>query len=157
MKSFPPRQPKFILLVFLSIVAGCAPLISLFDDTAYRNAIDLKVDFSFLVESSDSTFTSYAKEVREFRKNLQKAYEYEKGRYRNELTVQQYDILLSPDGPLEGFFKVWRENQRTSMVYRKEKKELAAQIFDEILTLEKAKRREGIRLRLIDPESKQSK
>lgn len=148
MRTALAKKSSFFLLLAASVLVACAPLISIHDPQSYQAAIDLKVDFQFLVESSESQYEDKLDEVTSFRKKLAKSIEYEKGRYKNELTVKQYEILR--DGTVNGFFDLWKSQGTTSEYFRSQNVEQSNQIFDEIIKLEKIKRTEGIKLNTTD-------
>jgi hypothetical protein len=151
------RSHYFLFYAVVFLLSACTPLISIFDETSYKNAIDLKVDFHYLVEASKSSYKNHEEDIAAFRKKLDKAYEYEKGRFKNQITVEQYNVLRKADGPIDGFFDLWLAQDSTSQTFRESKIKISDQSFDEILGLEKSKRREGIRLKLTDPDSNQTK
>lgn len=153
----PEMNKQILVVLWIILLGGCSPLISIFDETAYKNGIDLKVDFQFLIESSVKPFDQHQDQIDDFRKKLYKAYEHEKGRDKNNLTIEQYKILISDDGPILGYFKVWKKNNQVSEYFKKQAMEQSAAIFDELLQLEHAKRREGIKLKLTNPDSQQTK
>lgn len=149
---------KVIVLLwlgFLTLTNSCKPLIALHDPESYRTALDLKVEFKYLVESSSDSYLTKSNDVLEFQKAIEKALLYERGRYRNELTVAQYDIMK---GILNRFVDTWKQNDTISDFTRKEFLEESQAAFDEIIKLEKNKRSEGIKLNIdeIDIESPQT-
>jgi hypothetical protein len=107
--------------------------------------LDLKVEFKFLVEASAEQYGDKEEDVIKFRKAFEKSLAYEEGRYRNELTVQQYQIMA---GIIERFVGAWKDNGTIGDFTRPEFLEQSQAAFDEIIKLEKAKRTEGIKLKI---------
>jgi hypothetical protein len=74
---------------------------------------------------------------------VDKAYEYEKGRPKNEITTRMWDVLKNPDrNLLGGFVRRWREKEKLSQAFIEEAKELVAEAFDLISGLESQKIKE---------------
>ncbi len=153
-KPKPQLLATFLVALF---IYSCTPLISLFDSTSYKNTIDLKVDFVFLVKKSATTqYSAEEGNIESFEKKLAKAYEYEKGRFKNDISIAQYKILDSDEGSIKQFFKLWKEQGTISAIASQAFEEQASAIFDQILKLENGKRREGIKLKSASPDDKQS-
>jgi hypothetical protein len=71
---------------------------------------------------------------------LEKAYEYDRGRAQNSITVKQWEILLDPNRNLfGGFIRRWREKGSLRPAYIAEKKPDIAEAFDQIIQLERGK------------------
>ena len=71
---------------------------------------------------------------------LDKAYEYDRGRALNKITVAQWDILRDPNRNLVGgFLKLWKAKGSLSAVFVAEKKKQIGDAFDQIIQLESGK------------------
>jgi hypothetical protein len=126
-------------LLFGATIA-CGPLISPFDHTAYEYAISLKVESLALMDKAAEPYVNHEREVKDLMLQVEKAYEYAKGRPKNEITAKQWEILKDPDrNLLGGFMKYWREKSQVSNVFIKEAKGLVADAFDMISGLESKK------------------
>lgn len=124
---------------WLGLLASCST-ISTFDQQAYKNITSLKVDARNVTASADQSYSSHQKEVKELRTNLEKAYEYDAGRPKNEITVKQWDLLLDPEGNLlGGFLKEWKESGKLLPGYVKSKQTQIGRGFDTISGLESGK------------------
>jgi hypothetical protein len=125
----------FLLLSFIS----CAT-ISSFDQQAYTQTISLKVDGLNIMDLAKDEYSAHEKTVKEFQTQLQKIYEYEKNRPKNEITIQQWDKLLDKKGHLlGGFLNRWETEKKLGETYITEAKKLVDKAFDQIAGLESKK------------------
>lgn len=121
------------------VLAGCAT-ISGFDQQAYTYTTSVKVDALNVMDLAVNDYAGHTKEVKELRTQLQKIYEYEKNRPKNEITLKQWDILLDPEGHLlGGFLKRWETQKTLSKTFVVEAKKLVDKAFDQIAGLESKK------------------
>lgn len=127
------------LLILLVSVFGCAT-VSSFDQYAYTQTTSLKVDALNTMELATTDFASNEKAVQELQTNLQKVYEYEKNRPKNEITLKMWDVILNPDGHLlGGFIKRWKNEKKLNAVFIQEEKKMVGEAFDQIAGLESHK------------------
>jgi hypothetical protein len=130
----------------LFALAACTT-ISQYDQTAYANAVALKVDTLALMESATNSYSSRRKEIAALELQMAKTYEYDRGRPLNQITLQMWDVLLKidPDHPEDGiwprFLERWKQSGVLSATYIKDKKENVASAFDKIIGLESGKLR----------------
>ena len=130
---------KIFLLTFFISVFGCAT-ISQFDQYAYVQTTSLKVDALGLMDLAIDDYSEHADEVAELKANLQKIYEYEKNRPKNEITVKMWEKLLDRDGHLiGGFLAKWENQGKQSQVFIIEAKKIIGPAFDQIAQLESKK------------------
>lgn len=135
-----------VLLLAFSLLSGCVNIAS-YDQAAYANAVDLKVDTLALMDLAVNPYSSQVAKVENVNLQMQKAYEYDRGRPRNEITVQLWDVLLTadPTHPENGlwprFLERWRKSGTLSRVFIEDKKEHIAKAFDDVIALESGKRR----------------
>ena len=131
---------KSIAFLFgLVALVGCAT-ISNFDQQAYIYTTSVKVDALNVMDLATTDYTAHSKEVKELQTQLQKIYEYEKNRPKNEITLKQWDILLDPEGHLlGGFIKRWEMQKTLSKTFVIEAKKLVDKAFDQIAGLESKK------------------
>jgi hypothetical protein len=72
--------------------------------------------------------------------NVDKAYEYAKGRPRNEISTEQWAKMKDPNSNLlGGFLKRWEERGQLNPVFVKEAEAQIAKAFDQIIELESGK------------------
>jgi hypothetical protein len=138
------RGPALVLVcaVFLVAFHGCSS-ISLFDQYAYTQATSLKVDALALMGKATEQAPMYNEAIEQLLIKVDKAYEYEKGRPKNEITTRMWDVLKNPDrNLLGGFVKRWREKGQLSQAFIDESKELVGEAFDLISSLESRKIKE---------------
>jgi hypothetical protein len=120
----------------LFIIAGCS---SIAIQAAYANAVALKVDTLALMESATNSYSSQRKEIATLERQMQKTYEYDRGRPVNEKTMQMWDVLLKTDpahpenGIWPRFLERWRESYRLSAAYIRDKSENVASAFDKFV------------------------
>jgi hypothetical protein len=130
--------PFFFLIIAVSF-HGCAT-ISLYSETAYQQATSLKVDSLAIMAKATDPYAQHQEEVKALRLKIDKAYEYAKGRPKNEDSTRQWEILKSPDRHLlGGFLERWRKDSTLSLAYLEEKKLQVGAAFDTISGLESGK------------------
>lgn len=122
-------------------VAGCAATISPFSPAAYEQATSLKVEALALMDKATGAYTAHAADVESLRMNLDKAYEYSRGRPRNEVSTKQWEILRDPERhSLGGFLRRWQAQGQLTRPFIAEAKAVVADGFDAIIELESGKR-----------------
>jgi hypothetical protein len=130
---------QLVLLLFLFSFAACAS-ISPFDQYAYTQTTSLKVDALNIMSLATKEYSASEKTVQELQTNLQKVYEYEKNRPKNEITLQLWDKLLDANGHLlGGFIMRWQNESKLNAVFVQEEKKIVAEAFDQIAGLESHK------------------
>ncbi len=128
------------LLVVLFIVCSCAS-ISHFDQYAYTQTTSLKVDaLNIIVLAETTPYDSCVEKIQNLGTNLQKAYEYEKNRPKNEISIKLWEKLLNKDGHLlGGYFERWKKEGKVNSVVVSESIESIGEAFDQISGLESNK------------------
>ena len=139
-----PRRralPNFLALTCL-FVAACGPSIAAFDQVAYDRTISLKVDALTIMDKATEPFEQHRAAVDALRMDLDKAYEYARGRPKNDLTTRQWEILRDPaSNLLAGFLRFWEERSTVGAAFISNAKDLVADAFDTISGLESGKNR----------------
>jgi hypothetical protein len=131
------RNIAMIFVIFSFV--GCAT-ISSFDQYAYIQTTSIKVDALSIMDLAKDDYKINEKYVKEFQSKLQKVYEYEKNRPKNEITLQLWDKLLDTNGHLlGGFIKRWETDQKLNETFIIEEKKLVDKAFDQISGLESKK------------------
>jgi len=129
----------FCAAVALSTLAGCST-ISTFDQVAYEHVTSAKVDTLVLMEKATGPYDAHQQEIAMVDLELKKAYEYDKGRPLNEVTLKQWELLLSPEHDLfGGFLRDWERKGQFKPVALSERKKQVAEGFDQIIGLESGK------------------
>jgi len=134
------RKNGLIILFLSLLISGCATSISSYDQHAYMQTTSLKVDALNLMDSAKDEYNSHIIAVQELQTNLQKAYEYEKNRPKNEITIKLWDKLLDKNGHLlGGFIERWKSGTKMSDTFISNCKEQVGEAFDTISGLESQK------------------
>ena len=132
-----------VILIFC-LLTGCA-MISTFDQTAYEHAVIAKVDTLALINKSSGNYSDNVAEIAKLNLELQKAYEYDKGRALNTKTTGNWELLLVEDpakpdsGIFPKFLDRWKKkgSLRTGAVAADAKN--VSDAFDQIIKLESGK------------------
>jgi hypothetical protein len=128
-----------IFAVFAALLAACST-ISTYDQAAYSQDVNTKVDALTLMGKATAPYVDHQNDVALFQIELQKAYEYERGRPLNKNTLAQWDVLLDANGDLLGaFLKEWKDSGKLLPVYIKRKQDQIGKGFDKIIQLESGK------------------
>ena len=99
------------------------------------------------MSKATGSYDEHEKEVEALVRQLDKAYEYDRGRHLNQVTVAQWDILRDPNRDLVGgFLKVWKTKGTLSATFVTEKKKQVGDAFDQIIQLESGKLKRWSRL-----------
>jgi len=129
-----------LLIVSISLVIYSCTTISVFSPEAYKQAVDLKVESLELMYFATMSFGDYEDDVVYLKTELDKAYEFSKGRPNNEISTRQWEILIDPEGNLlGGFLNRWQEEETLSEMFVTEMQTLVGDAFDTIIGLESGK------------------
>lgn len=127
-------------LLLAPLLATCAPTISQFSPVAYEQATSLKVDAQSLMSKATQPYANHEEEVAALTQRIAKAYEFARGRPRNEISARQWAILAdSSRNLLGGFLARWKRESTLSATFVTEMKGLVADAFDTIIGLESGK------------------
>ena len=133
------RCKRISLACVLFCFAACAS-ISSFDQYAYIQTTSVKVDALHVMDLAKDNYAVHEKKVQELQIQLEKIYEYEKNRPKNEITLKLWDTLLDTNGHLlGGFISRWKNEQKLNDTYIVEAKKLVDKAFDQIAGLESKK------------------
>jgi len=117
-------------------LAACST-IATFDQAAYDKATGAKAEALALTDKATGSYNSHLTEIEAVSLTIDKAYEYDRGRLQNSITVQQWEVLRDPNKNLfGGFIRRWREKGSLKPDYITEKKKDIADAFDQITGLE---------------------
>jgi hypothetical protein len=137
MKTINPRT--FTVAVAGIFLAACS-FIAPYDQAAYDKATSTKAEALALMDKATSSYSSNEKQIDQVSVDIDKAYEYDRGREKNTETIKQWELLRDPNGHLfGGFVRRWREKGSFKQDYIVEKKKDIADAFDQIIALERGK------------------
>ncbi len=132
-----PRYP--LLLLSWLVLASCST-IATYDQFAYEKATAAKAEALALMDKATGSYSAHEQEIEAVSLTIDKAYEYDRGRALNSVTVEQWEILRDPSRHLfGGFIRRWREKGSLRPAYIAEKKLDIAEAFDRIIELERGK------------------
>lgn len=138
------RAPGLGAVVALLVAASCGPTIAPFSEQAYDLAVTLKVRSLALMTHAGRPYADHADAVAELRLELERAYEFAKGRPQNEDSAAQWALLIAPEGNLlGGFLARWQERSTLSPAFVTEARALVSAAFDQIIGLESGKLKPG--------------
>lgn len=139
-KSHLNRMSKQLLLLSFFIAFWACATISQFDQYAYVQTTSLKVDALSVMDLATDDFDQHKDEVLQLTSSLQKIYEYEKNRPKNEITVKMWEKMLNEEGHLlAGFLLKWKTQGQQNKVFIEEAKKIIGPAFDQIAQLESKK------------------
>jgi len=124
----------------LSLTIWSCASISVFSPEAYKQAVELKVESLELMSFATMPYADYEEEVINLNTELDKAFEFSKGRPDNEISTEQWRILIDEEGNLlGGFLKRWETEGSLSEMFVSEMQILVSDAFDTIIGLESGK------------------
>lgn len=134
------KKYLFIIFpVFLTIFLSCKT-ISNFDQYAYIQATSLKVDALNLMEKATTSYNAHIQEISPLKANIEKAYEYEKHRPKNEITTKMWQVIKDTSrNLLGGFLTRWQTRDSLSAAFVNEAKVQVGEAFDLLIELESKK------------------
>jgi len=134
---------KFYWLFLFGLLLSCKPMIALYDQYAFTQATSLKVDMQNLALESDSVSYDAAKpDIDKVNVELQKAYEYNKGRDLNSLSTKQYEILVSETQFYKSFLNNWKTKGKENETVAQDASEKIGQLLDKVIQLENGKNKQ---------------
>lgn len=130
---------KYVWILLFALL-GCSPTIALYDQYAYTQATSLKVDMQNLAsESSTITYADAKTDIDKVNVELQKAYEYNKGRDKNSLSAKQYSILISDAHFYKTFLNNWKKKGMENAALAEDVSKQIGNLMDQIIKLENGK------------------
>ncbi|PWN06809.1 hypothetical protein [Rhodohalobacter mucosus] len=134
------RQLILWSLLMTAFLISCMPQMSVFNEAAYRQAVELKVASLNLLDKASTPYAENREQVETLKLELLKAWEYAKGRPDNETSAEQWEILIDPErNRLGNFFVRWEERERLSPAIVREYRLIISDTFDMIISLESGK------------------
>lgn len=121
-------------------VAACMPHIAPYSSVAYAQATSLKAKSLSVLEKATTPYEEHRAEVDELALELAEAYEFAKGRPKNEISTRQWAVIRDPDKHLVGgVLERWRAEGRLSASFVAEMRGQVADAFDTVIRLEAKK------------------
>jgi hypothetical protein len=137
-KKYPFTAFRTILLTALLLTA-CSS-VSVYSPEAYKQAVDLKIESLNLMSNATMPYSDYEEDIAYLETELQKAYEFAKGRPNNEISTKQWEILIDENrNLLGGFLKRWQDEETLSEMFVSEEQKIVSDAFDTIIGLESGK------------------
>ncbi|MBB1635000.1 hypothetical protein [Cupriavidus sp. UME77] len=141
MKSLFFLKYKFNIFLAAGLLSGCS-FTTPFSQQAYEQATSLKVEALATMDMATDPFPKHKQSVDLLKLNVEKAYEYAKGRPKNAETTKQWEIIKDPSrNSLGGFLKRWQDKNTLDKKYIQEAKNLVSDGFDGVIELESGKRK----------------
>ncbi|MBE7171983.1 MAG: hypothetical protein INR73_15460 [Williamsia sp.] len=132
--------PVYRLLVLACCWLAACSTISKFDQYSYTQSTSLKVDALNVMNQATEPYSQHQTEVAKVRLDLDKMYEYQKNRPKNEITEKMWGVLRDTSGHLfGGFVKRWQREGKLDQVFVQEARILVGESFDQISQLESGK------------------
>ncbi|MGB5286994.1 MAG: hypothetical protein WBQ32_06560 [Ignavibacteriaceae bacterium] len=130
----------FPFFVIIGLLFNACSSVSVYSPEAYKQAVDLKIESLNLMLFATMPYSDYEEDVAFLETELSKAYEFAKGRPNNEISANQWEILIDEDrNLLGGFLKRWEEEETLSEMFVSEAQLLVSDAFDTIIGLESGK------------------
>jgi hypothetical protein len=131
---------RFQLIAVIVVLNACT--IAPFSQQAYEQATSLKAEALILMDKATDSFSRHKSEVEAIKLDLDKAYEYAKGRPQNEISTRQWEIIKDPGrGSLGGFLKRWEDKEQLDQSFINEAKGIVSDSFDIVIELESGKQK----------------
>jgi hypothetical protein len=128
-----------VLIAALALLASCTT-IAPFSQAAYEQATAVKAEALTLMDKATTPYAEHQQEIDALMLEVEKAYEYAKGRPKNEISTQQWEIIKNPSrNSLGGFMKRWSGSSTLTQQFITESKGLIADGFDTVIGLESGK------------------
>ncbi len=132
-----------VVSILMATVNACSSLITTYSQVAYEQATSIKAESLVLMSKGTEPYNQHAQAVTALMLDVDKAYEYAKGRPKNEISAEQWAEIKDPDkNLLGGFIKRWKEQGPLSSAFVKEAKTQVAKAFDQIIELESGKNKD---------------
>ena len=127
----------------LVLVLTACSTIAPYDQAAYEHATSAKAETLLLMDRATTSYSQNTDKIDAVILDLNKAYEYDKGRARNQFTVKLWTELLSPDDLFGAFIRKWKTKGQLHPGYIEVKKKDVEDAFDQIIELEQGKQKTG--------------
>lgn len=133
------RRRRIRLLPLAIGMMACAT-IAPFSQVAYEQATSIKAESLALMNKGVEPYAEHEKDVQDLQLSVDKAYEYAKGRLKNDVSTRQWALLRDPErNLLGGFLKRWKADGKLGAAFVTEEKRIVSDAFDQIIGLESGK------------------
>ena len=131
------RRLAFSLALLISVGSGACATISPYSPVAYQQATSLKAESLSVLEKATTAYDDHRAEAETLRLDLDKAFEYAKGRPKNEISTQQWALIREPNKHLVGgVLKRWQSEGKLSAIFVAEVRGQISDAFDYVIGLE---------------------
>src|ERR1700727_2809115 len=121
-------------------LAACITTISPYSDVAYQQATAVKSEAMTVMSNATEPFRMHATDVKTLELDVEKAYEYARGRPKNEISTKQWEIIRDPSGAsLIGFLERWKREGKLGQEFVTEAKKVISDQLDTVIDLESGK------------------
>ncbi|MBL7769735.1 MAG: hypothetical protein JNK20_12190 [Flavipsychrobacter sp.] len=131
-----------LVLIFSSVCliqSSCVTTAS-YDQYVYKESTSLKVDALKLMDKAEKPYGTQEKEIEKLTDQLDKLYEYEVHRKKNQLRIQMWNLLRNPEkNLLGGFLSRWKKEGQLNLSFISEAKIIVGKAFDQLAELESGK------------------
>ena len=132
------------LATLLGLLFGACQLIAPYSQTAYQQTTALKAEALILMDQATEPYALHKTEAEQVRLDMEKAYEYAKGRPHNEFSTKQWEIVRDPvRHSIGGFLARWQTEGALNATFVTEAKKLVSDQLDAISALESGKPHPG--------------
>lgn len=139
-ENFLLKKSGLTVLFMMLLFSSCATSISSYDQQAYTQTTSIKVDVLNIMDLAKDEYNNHIQAIQNLQTNLQKIYEYEKNRPKNDITMKLWDKLLDKNGHLlGGFMEKWKSGIKMSDTFISNCKNQVGDAFDIIAGLESQK------------------
>jgi hypothetical protein len=131
-----------VLTVTIAFVLVACATIGPFSQKAYELSTATKAEALALIDKATEPSDRHAAAIQALQLNLEKGYEYARGRPKNEESTKQWEILRDPGrSSFGGFLARWKDRKELTATFIKEAKPVISDDFDQVIELESGKRK----------------
>ncbi len=137
-RSIDRKVISAIVIPVLFFMLGCVHLIANYDPITYKSLTDLKAETGLFLKNvaGDKPYSEYALKFADLQLTMEKVYEYEKGKKLNNDTIAQVTEIRNM---IDGVITLYKNQNRLTPGYLKEKKEQLESAFDLAIRTENTK------------------
>jgi hypothetical protein len=134
------KRYSLSLIALMTFCLAACETIAPFSQAAYQQATLIKAEAMTLMPKAIESYAAHRTEVEALRLDVEKAYEYAKGRPKNEISTRQWEIIRDPARhSLNGFCEFWKQHDKVGATFIEEAKGAVADQLDTIIGLESGK------------------
>ena len=126
--------------IAIALVTGGCATISTYDEKSYEKVTACKAEVLNLMNKATTPYDSNKEEIEVVFLDVNKAYQYDKNRPLNKITIAMWDLIRDPNrDTYAGFLVIWKEKSTLHQGFIDEKKAQVGEAFDQISGLESGK------------------